>query len=66
MQLKCMIHADEYLLWMMECLPGNIIHFTHMKREAKQICDRLPVSWTGLSLLSGNSVKLPFLFRKDL
>lgn len=51
MQLKCMIHADEYLLWMMECPPGNIIHFAHLKREAKQICDACAVEWPFTSFL---------------
>lgn len=47
MQFKCMIYVDEYLLWMMESFFGNIIYFIYMKREVKQICDRLFVQWIG-------------------
>lgn len=48
MQLKCTIHADEYLLSMMEYPSGNIIHSIHLKREFKQIHDRLLVQLEGV------------------
>lgn len=67
MQLKCTIHADEYLLSKMEYPSRNIIHFIHLKREFKQIHDRLLVQLEGtFAALPEKSVENPpFLQREN-